>query len=199
VSGRAASDRSPSVNPQTSSGVPSCGRRRGKRRRPYRAVRTGGRSVAAEAPATSVMSRNRAVIAWLIIAAGSVLLVAWIARVAASPTPTAGPPQPAADSHSTPPTLAPSLSPSPAPSPKPSASSGRHPRRSRHSSPPAAVPVATASAPPAAPSCYPRNGDGDCYEPGDFCWRAGDGATGIAGDGRRIRCERNDGWRWEPI
>ena len=25
------------------------------------------------------------------------------------------------------------------------------------------------------------------------------GATGVAGDGKAIKCEDNDGWRWEPI
>ena len=29
--------------------------------------------------------------------------------------------------------------------------------------------------------------------------KAGDhGASGVAGDGERIMCEDNNGWRWEP-
>jgi hypothetical protein len=25
------------------------------------------------------------------------------------------------------------------------------------------------------------------------------GVTGVAGDGKTIKCEDNEGWRWEPI
>ncbi len=52
----------------------------------------------------------------------------------------------------------------------------------------------------AAPAgCYPKTNAGNCYEPGEFCRTTDRGTSGVAGDGERIRCEDNDGWRWEPI
>jgi hypothetical protein len=66
--------------------------------------------------------------------------------------------------------------------------------------------VATSSPPPpqttapAAPAhCYPISNEGTCYEPGEFCRKVDHGASGLAGDGKRIVCEDNDGWRWEPV
>jgi hypothetical protein len=62
-----------------------------------------------------------------------------------------------------------------------------------------AVPSAAPS-PSAAPpaSCYPTTSSGNCYEPGEFCSTADHGMTGVAGNGERIVCEDNNGWRWEP-
>jgi hypothetical protein len=40
---------------------------------------------------------------------------------------------------------------------------------------------------------------GNCYEPGEFCRKTDHGRTGVAGDGKRILCTNNNGWRWEPI
>ena len=56
-------------------------------------------------------------------------------------------------------------------------------------------------APPAAApaSCYPLSNEGTCYEPGEFCRKTDHGKTGVAGDGKAIKCEDNDGWRWEPV
>jgi hypothetical protein len=57
------------------------------------------------------------------------------------------------------------------------------------------------SAPPssAAPTgCYPLSDEGTCYEPGEFCRDSDHGMTGTAGDGEKIICADNDGWRWEP-
>jgi hypothetical protein len=52
----------------------------------------------------------------------------------------------------------------------------------------------------AAPAgCYPLSNEGTCYEPGEFCRKSDHGVTGVAGDGKTIKCEDNDGWRWEPI
>ena len=48
-------------------------------------------------------------------------------------------------------------------------------------------------------SCYPLSNEGTCYEPGEFCRNADHGKTGVAGDGKAIKCEDNDGWRWEPV
>lgn len=51
---------------------------------------------------------------------------------------------------------------------------------------------------PTAASCYPLSDEGTCYEPGEYCRDSDHGASGLAGDGERIVCEDNDGWRWEP-
>jgi len=52
--------------------------------------------------------------------------------------------------------------------------------------------------PSTAASCYPLSNEGTCYEPGEFCRDSDHGASGVAGDGERIICEDNNGWRWEP-
>jgi cytoskeletal protein RodZ len=69
-----------------------------------------------------------------------------------------------------------------------------------------ATPARTTSAAPPAPpastvpaSCYPLSDAGHCYEPGEFCRTSDHGASGVAGDGKAIKCEDNDGWRWEPV
>lgn len=66
----------------------------------------------------------------------------------------------------------------------------------------AAAPPPPATAPAAAPStpvgCYPLTNGGNCYEPGEYCRNSDHGLSGVAGDGERIVCENNDGWRWEP-
>jgi hypothetical protein len=72
--------------------------------------------------------------------------------------------------------------------------------------PPTTVPPppTTTTVPPpppttaAAPSCTPIDDEGGCYEPGEYCSDSDHGATGVAGDGKTITCEDNDGWRWEP-
>jgi hypothetical protein len=55
------------------------------------------------------------------------------------------------------------------------------------------------SAPPTHVACYPLSNEGTCYEPGEFCRSSDHGAHGIAGDGKPIVCEDNNGWRWEPV
>ena len=50
---------------------------------------------------------------------------------------------------------------------------------------------------PVPPSCYPIASSGNCYEPGEFCPAKDRGTSGIAGDGKSITCEDNNGWRWE--
>jgi len=90
---------------------------------------------------------------------------------------------------------------SPTNSPSTASHHARHHRRRRHRHHRhhvAAVPVATSSAPPAS-SCHPLSNEGTCYEPGEFCRHSDEGATGVAGDGEAIKCEDNDGWRWEPV
>jgi hypothetical protein len=65
---------------------------------------------------------------------------------------------------------------------------------------PAAAPTQAApthaSATPAG--CYPTSDEGTCYEPGEYCREDDHGTSGVAGDGKAITCEDNDGWRWEP-
>jgi hypothetical protein len=81
------------------------------------------------------------------------------------------------------------------------------PKRTTPPPPPpvqAAAPTKAAPAPPttaaAAPAaCTPLTDGGKCYEPGEFCRDDDHGATGVAGDGKKIECEDNDGWRWEPV
>ena len=46
---------------------------------------------------------------------------------------------------------------------------------------------------------YPLTNSGHCYEPGEYCRKSDHGASGVAGDGKKIICEDNDGWRWEPV
>lgn len=75
------------------------------------------------------------------------------------------------------------------------------------SSPPHPAPPPTTVAPPPPPppspapaaTCHPLSNEGTCYEPGEFCRDTDHGVTGLAGDGETIRCEDNDGWRWEPV
>ena len=61
-----------------------------------------------------------------------------------------------------------------------------------------ATPTTHAAAPPPT-SCHPLTDSGHCYEPGEFCRHSDEGTTGLAGDGEKIKCEDNNGWRWEPI
>lgn len=67
-------------------------------------------------------------------------------------------------------------------------------RRARHKKP-----SPTPAAQPSTTSCYPLSDEGTCYEPGEFCRDSDHGVSGLAGDGERIVCEDNDGWRWEPV
>lgn len=81
----------------------------------------------------------------------------------------------------------------------------KHRRHHKHHAAPTPTPTPThhhkrhVSAPIVRPSCTPLTNGGNCYEPGEFCRNSDHGMTGVAGDGERIRCEDNNGWRWEPI
>ena len=60
----------------------------------------------------------------------------------------------------------------------------------------------TTAPPPPPPSCYPTTSTGHCYEPGEFCSNAEHGMTGVAGDGKAIKCENTDPgqtWHWVDI
>ena len=65
------------------------------------------------------------------------------------------------------------------------------------STPPPPPPAAPSTS--AAPSCYPLTNGGNCYEPGEYCRNSDHGVSGVAGDGERIVCADNNGWRWEPV
>lgn len=44
---------------------------------------------------------------------------------------------------------------------------------------------------PLSPSgCYPLSNKGTCYEPGERCRNSDHGASGVAGDGKSMVCER---------
>ena len=55
------------------------------------------------------------------------------------------------------------------------------------------------AAPAPRATCHPLTNSGKCYEPGEFCRNSDHGRFGVAGNGERIRCENNNGWRWEPV
>lgn len=52
-------------------------------------------------------------------------------------------------------------------------------------------------APSAAASCYPLTNSENCYAPGQYCRNTDHGKSGVAGNGRRIVCKNQNGWRWE--
>jgi hypothetical protein len=66
------------------------------------------------------------------------------------------------------------------------------------SAPPTSAPKPRSTPTPAPAGCYPKASSGNCYEPGEYCSTADHGMTGVAGDGKPIICENNNGWRWEP-
>ena len=64
--------------------------------------------------------------------------------------------------------------------------------------PPAPAPVPAPPPTTAAPTgCFPRTSSGNCYEAGEYCPTADHGVAGVAGNGQRIQCIDNSGWRWE--
>ena len=83
----------------------------------------------------------------------------------------------------------------PAATPAPTGRHHHHKRRPRRhhrvAPPPAPAPSPT--------GCYPIASSGNCYRPGEFCPDADAGMTGLAGDGEQIKCEDNNGLRWEPV
>ncbi len=64
--------------------------------------------------------------------------------------------------------------------------------------PPVSTPSVAPAPAPSTSSCYPLSDEGTCYEPGEYCRDSDQGTSGVAGDGKSITCEDNDGWRWEP-
>jgi cardiolipin synthase len=67
-----------------------------------------------------------------------------------------------------------------------------HAQSTQTSSPTPPVPKPTTT--PAA--CHPLTDGGNCYEPGEYCRDDDHGARGVAGDGKSITCEDDDGWHW---
>ena len=67
---------------------------------------------------------------------------------------------------------------------------------------PTPAPSPSPSPPPAQGGCYPKASSGNCYEPGEFCSSAEHGETGVAGDGKTIKCEppsSGSTWRWVAV
>ncbi len=64
--------------------------------------------------------------------------------------------------------------------------------------PPLSTTAPAAAAPSALSDCSPQSDSGTCYQAGERCRNSDHGASGTDPDGRCIKCEDNDGWRWEP-
>ena len=112
------------------------------------------------------------------------------AKTEKTPTPSSSP--------STKPSASPSPSPSKSPAPKAAVKVAAATPRPVYYKPTPRPPAPAAPAPAAPTSCTPLTNGGNCYEPGEYCRNSDHGASGIAGDGERIACEDNNGWRWEP-
>jgi hypothetical protein len=105
-----------------------------------------------------------------------------LSRQVAIPAAPAASAAPAPAATTAAPTTAPAVAPTTAPAVAPSTA-------------PAAAPTQAA---PTPARCYPTSDEGTCYEPGEYCRDDDHGTSGVAGDGKAIICEDNDGWRWEP-
>ena len=127
----------------------------------------------------------------------------------ATPTPTAAPTHAAAAARTAaPPTTARAAVPAPTHATMPAAAKPNAPPKAAPAvpptiqaapSPPPRQPLPTAAPPPQPKaSCYPLSDENTCYEPGEYCRDSDHGKSGLAGDGKAIICEDNDGWRWEP-
>jgi hypothetical protein len=51
--------------------------------------------------------------------------------------------------------------------------------------------------PSTAASCYPLTNTGKCYAPGQYCRNSDRDKSGVAGNGEKIVCKNQNGWRWE--
>jgi hypothetical protein len=51
--------------------------------------------------------------------------------------------------------------------------------------------------PSTAASCHPLTNSQKCYQPGQFCRNSDHGMSGVAGNGEKIVCKNQNGWRWE--
>ena len=91
-------------------------------------------------------------------------------------------------------TAAPSTAPAVAPTTAPAVTPTTAPAAAPTTAP---APAPTRAAPTTA-GCHPLSNEGTCYEPGEYCRDDDHGTSGVAGDGKAIICEDNDGWRWEP-
>jgi hypothetical protein len=52
---------------------------------------------------------------------------------------------------------------------------------------------------PQKQSCHPLTNGGKCYTPGELCRSSDHGVSGIDANGDAIKCENNNGWRWERV
>ena len=67
-------------------------------------------------------------------------------------------------------------------------------------SPAKTLPVVTITpATTIAAACELKDNLGKCYQAGEFCSTANHGASGIGAGGALIKCDDNDGWRWEAV
>ena len=73
-------------------------------------------------------------------------------------------------------------------------------QRQGASNPAPTTATSTASVPPTSTgsACYPKDNEGTCYEPGQYCRDDDHGATGRARNGDPITCDYKNGWHWEP-
>lgn len=166
--------------------LPLTPRRRRRRRYPAAA------RAAQVQPARPSGRSNGKAWAWVI---GIVALFAVVAAIAGNtPSHSPGPTKPVSVVSTTTPTPAAST-PTPTPTPTPAKKPVTH---HHHPAPAPTHTQVAAPPPPPASSCYPLTDSGHCYEPGEYCRYSDAGTTGIAGDGERIKCENNNGLRWEP-
>jgi hypothetical protein len=119
-----------------------------------------------------------------------------VSRASAASDATAPPPAPARTAHVAAPPAPARTTPAAAPPPSVRTTHAAAPPEPARTTPAAAPPPPPASTAPA--SCRPLTNGGNCYEPGEFCRASDHGVSGVAGDGKAITCENNDGWRWEP-
>jgi hypothetical protein len=85
-----------------------------------------------------------------------------------------------------------------APTPAPTQAPTQAPTRAPTQAPTRAPTQAPTRAPTAAPvaHCY-IDPEGNCYRAGEFCPKSLHGQT-VQGENGPIKCEDNNGWRWEP-
>jgi hypothetical protein len=148
---------------------------------------------------------------WSLTAATAVFVTIALASGGSSPSPAADHPSAPATpvSSSAPATASRAVAALPDTAPATSKVAATTPASHRPSAPPphtskasAIVPAPISTTPvqsAPASSCHPLTNAGNCYEPGQTCRKSDHGVDGVAGNGERIVCAYNNGWRWEPV
>ena len=145
-------------------------------------------------------SRASASLALLPLAAVDIIGAVGCGNALNGGVPTASQPLPRETASAATPVASQTVQATPSPTPAPAPALPAVPAPARTTAPPAAPAPPPSPASPAPPvGCHPLSNEGTCYEPGEFCRNTDHGVTGVAGDGKTIRCEDNDGWRWEPV